>query len=239
MQLLSEFGIAQVFHFAPLHYLPFIARNGRLCSKPALRKAGFAPSHFRSTSAHLDALRGFGDFVHLSTTSEPPILCAKLQGGFPHFAIAMKTLDLATTAYDLCRFNLAKTRYLRRDGKAGFEESDANGSYYCSLQIPVARSYEEKRRMLSSRRGDPMLEVLIEEELYLPLDVGIRVYSEADQVLAVSALGELAVKWPVLLDRPPVPYTRKPSYVEKVEGFMSKSLANAAWRGDGLEFDRV
>lgn len=239
MQLLSEFGIGEVYHFAPLHYLPFIARNGRLCSKPALRKAGFAPSHFRSTSAHLDVLRGFGDFVHLSTTPEPPILCSKLQKGFPHFAVVMKTVDLAMTPYDLCRFNIAKTRYLRREGKSGFEESDANGRYYGSLQIPVARSDDEKRRMLSGRRGDPMLEVLVEEKLDLPRDVRIRVYSDADQLLAVSALGALAVRWPVLLHDTPVPYERKLSYVAKVEAFMSKSLADARWRGDGLEFDRV
>lgn len=239
MQLLNEFGIGQVYHFAPMHYLPFIARTGRLCSKPALRRAGFAPNHFRSTSAHLDALRGFGNFVHLSTTPEPPILCAKLRGGFPHFALVMKTLDLVTAPYDLCRFNIAKTRYLRRDGKSGFEESDANGRYYDSLQIPIARSSDDKRRMLSSRRGDPMLEVLVEEQMDLPPDVRIVVYSEPDQVLALSALRELAVEWPVLFDGAPVPYERRPTYIAKVEAFMSKSLSDAAWRGDGLEFDRV
>lgn len=59
--MLDEFGINQVYHSAPLHYLVFIARSKSLRSKPSLIKAGFEETHFRSKSKTLDRSRGFGE----------------------------------------------------------------------------------------------------------------------------------------------------------------------------------
>jgi hypothetical protein len=239
MQLLTQHGIDRIFHFAPLHYLPFIGRAQRLKSKPVLASEGFLSNHFRSTSAHIDEARGFGNYVHLSTVATPPILAAKLESGFPHIGIELRTSDYPHTQYDLCRFNIAKTRYLRRDGKPGFSEGAANGQYYGSLQIPIARSAQEKDSLLRSRDRDPMVEVLIDQQLPLSGTVVVRAYCDVDQSIAENALNEIGVEWEVELHAAPSTYARSPAYADKVCDFIQAALSDPNWRGNGLEFDRV
>lgn len=239
MQLLEQHGIDRIYHFAPLHYLPFIARDGQLKSKPVLAVEGFAASHFRSTSAHIDAERGFGSYVHLSTDPNPPILLAKLASGFPHIGFALTTAEIPDVPYDLCRFNIAKTRYLRRCGKPGFPESDRNGRYYGELQIPIARTQHEKDRMLSARHGDPMIEVLIQDRLHLNGTVCLGAYCEEDQNVAQGVLEQLGVDWPVALFSAGDAYNRDEAYANAVDHFVSAALSDPDWRGNGLEFDRV
>lgn len=239
MQLLVQHGIDRIYHFAPLHYLPFIARDGQLKSKPVLGSEGFAASHFRSTSAHIDADRGFGSYVHLSTDPNPPILKAKLGSGFPHIGIELRTDELAEVPYDLCRFNIAKTRYLRRGGKPGFPECEANGQYYGELQIPVARTHSEKDRMLSVRQSDSMIEVLIQDRLLLNGPIRLRSYCEEDQTVAQSVLEQLGADWEIApLDAARV-YDRDQAYATAVGQFIDAALSDPQWRGNGLEFDRV
>ena len=239
MKLLRDHEIERVYHFAPLHYLPFIARDGELKSKPVLAAEGYSADHFRSTSAHIDEARGFGHYVHLSTVAAPPILSAKLGAGFPHIALELDTGTYEGVLFDLCRFNIAKTRYLRRDGKPGFCESDANGKYYGSMQIPIARSTEEKQRLLSSRFGDPMIEVLVGDRLPLPNNVRVMAYSQSDRDIACAVLAKLDVDWQVDLAAPPTTYERDKAYGIMVEAFIARALIKPDWRGDGLEFDRV
>lgn len=239
MQLLGQHGIDRIYHFAPLHYLPFIAQDRQLKSKPVLELDGFAKSHFRSTSGHIDIQRGFRNYVHLSTHSEPPILRAKLRAGFPHFGLELRTSDFTEMPHDLCRFNIAKTRQLRRDGKPGFRESDANGRYYDGLQIPIARSQHEKDRMLSVRKGDPMIEVLINERVHLNGTVNLLTYCEEDQGIAQSVLECLGVNWAVTASDISCPYDRSAVYAASVEDFIEKALSDRTWRGNGLEFDQV
>jgi len=239
MQLLAQHGINRIFHFAPLHYLPFIARSQFLKSKPVLATEGYVPNHFRSTSAHIDEARGFGNYVHLSTVASPPILAAKLESGFPHIGFELRTSDYPQTQYDLCRFNIAKTRYLRRDGKPGFSEGAANGRYYGALQIPIARTAQEKDLLLGSREGDPMVEVLVDQQLPLSGTVVLRTYCDIDQSIAQDVLNELGVDWGVTLHSAPSTYARKTAYAEKVSAFIQAALSDPNWRGNGLEFDRV
>lgn len=239
VKLLRDHKIERVFHFAPLHYLPFIARARELKSKPALAAEGYSKTHFRSTSAHIDEARGFGDYVHLSTVANPPILSAKLRAGFPHIAVELKTEGLEEIPFDLCRFNIAKTRYLRRDGKPGFAESDANGSYYGIMQIPIARSFEEKERLLNSRLGDPMIEVLVEDRLPIQGNIRIEAYSRNDNDIVCEVLSALQVDWQAGLTAPQTPYERNQKYGADVKAFIAKALAEPDWRGNGLEFDRV
>lgn len=239
MQLLVEHGIGRIFHFTPLHYLPFIARSHALKSKPVLAAEGYSASHFRSTSAHIDEARGFGNFVHLSTVAYPPILAAKLGSGFPHIGIELLTSDFPQVPYDLCRFNIAKTRYLRRGSKLGFAENDANGRYYGDLQIPIARSTQEKDRLLSCREGDPMIEVLVDGSLCLSGAVAVRTYCEIDQTIAQNVLNQLEADWPVQLHVPPNDYERDDGYGTNVDEFVTLALSDPNWRGNGLEFDRV
>lgn len=239
MQSLVLHGIANIFHFTPLHYLPFIARTQKLMSKPTLTSEGYPGQHFRSTSAHLDDARGFGNYIHLSTDPEPPILRAKLASGFPHVGLELKTSDYTSTPYDLCRFNIAKTRFLRRNNKLGFDETTENGRYYQGLQIPIARTTREKDGLLSGRRGGPMIEVLVEGQFPLTGTISVRAYCEADRSLAQQVLCKLGVHWVTDLCPPPVHYAPKEIYSTSVKDFIKRSLDNAGWRGNGLEFDRV
>lgn len=239
MKFLNNNGIKHIFHFMPLHYLPFVARSNELKSKPLLAAEGFELSHFRSTSAHIDATRGFGNYVHLSTIAEPPILAAKLNAGFPHIGLELSTADYPQIPYDLCRFNIAKTRFLRRNGKKGFDENSANGRYYGDLQIPIARSDEEKALLLDSRQGDPMIEVLVDERLTLKPLVIVRAYCETDRDIAHNILNRLNLGWAVQLHPTQRLYKRDKTYGNCVEKFIDTALDDPCWRGNGLEFDRV
>src|SRR5258708_4635167 len=84
MGILSDQGIADVRHYAPLHYLPFVVRSRSLMCKPSLAAAGFNPTHYRSMSYGQDVARGFGGYSHLTLDHKPRILRAKLAAGFPH-----------------------------------------------------------------------------------------------------------------------------------------------------------
>jgi hypothetical protein len=239
VKLLRDHEIERVYHFAPLHYLPFVARARALKSKPALAEEGYSATHFRSTSAHIDLARGFGNYVHLSTVAEPPILSAKLGAGFPHIALELDTECFEDVQFDLCRFNIAKTRYLRRDGKPGFCESDVNGKYYGAMQIPIARTEVEKMNLLASRFGNPMIEVLVEDRLPIPAGVHVKAYSKSDKDIACEVLDKLDVDWLVDLAIPPTPYERDQKYGAEVEAFIANAIAEPDWRGNGLEFDKV
>lgn len=239
MQLLKQHGVDHIYHFAPLHYLPFIAHTLQLKSKPVLTTDGYRTSHFRSTSAHIDAERGFANYVHLSTDPYPPILRAKLRSGFPHFGIEVRCAEFVDIEYDLCRFNIAKTRYLRRGEKPGFPESNSNGRYYGELQIPVARSHEEKDRLLKARKGDPMIEVLIQDRLHLNGTVQIKTYCEKDQTIAQDVLDRLGVSWTLEPVDAASAYIRSEAYAADVDHFIEAAMCDLQWRGNGLEFDRV
>jgi adenylosuccinate synthase len=89
MAVLEESGVNYVHHYAPLHYLPFIARSGALLGKPSLAAAGFAANHLRSKSSVHDVKRGFGAYAFLTLDPTPRILGAKLMAGFPHIGIAV------------------------------------------------------------------------------------------------------------------------------------------------------
>src|SRR5207237_6387189 len=111
--LLTSHGVTNVFHYAPLHYILFIARSKALFSKNELRRLGYDASHFRRTSRRPDEQRGFSDYVHLTLNHFPPILKAKLAGGFPHFEIRVPAEHVEKATVHLCRYNIAKCRFLR------------------------------------------------------------------------------------------------------------------------------
>ena len=106
--LLTSHGVTDVFHYAPLHYILFIALAKALFSKNELRRLGYDLSHFRRTSRHPDEQRGFSDCVHLTLKHFPPILKAKLAGGFPHFEIRVPAEYVEKGTVHLCRYNIAK-----------------------------------------------------------------------------------------------------------------------------------
>ncbi len=240
MGILTDNGVDAVHHYTPLHYLPFIARSGKLLGKPALAAAGFGLSHLRSMSSQQDVQRGFGEHGFLTIDSHPRILAAKLNAGFPHIGVLVPAAIIEDQKFALCRYNVAMTRYLRRHGKPGFEESATNGRYYDGRQIPIALEAADKAAMLHKYVGsDTMIEVLMYGDLDLPVDTKVVVYSQSDVTIAEHVLGFLNVAWTVVLTDAPGEYHRRQDYAAAVSDFIGKALADPSWRGDGLEFDRV
>lgn len=237
LNTLSENGIGTVFHVAPLHYLPFIARTKSLKSKETLRSEGFSEAHFRSKSKHLDAQRGFGNYIHFSTVARPPILLAKLDRGFPHICLSIPAEALDGVEYDLCRYNVAMSRQLRRGNMPGFAEGPENGRYYGDRQIPIARSKEEQTQLISSRKGK-MLEVLCTPPFALSEATSIATFSAADHDAVLQILEKLDVCWTVTLSNAPN-YSAREEYSVACQKYIEISLEDPAWMGDGLEFDKV
>src|SRR5688572_8907421 len=93
--------MAAVYHYAPLHCLPFIVRTGALLSRVALRSLGFEEGHRRRGSRRRHEPRGFEGHVHFALQPYSRALQAELGGGFPHFEVA-----IATSALDGLEYNL-------------------------------------------------------------------------------------------------------------------------------------
>ena len=239
MSVLTEHQIKHVYHFAPLHYLPFIARSKSLLSKPRLLGAGFAQTHFRSTSRKHDVERGFGAYVHLTLKSCPEILKAKLALGIPHVGVILPAELFVGVEFGLCRFNIAKTRTLRRNGHPGYSESSSNGRYYEGLQVPIAKTDADKKAMLQKcLPADTTIELLVRGKLNLPPQTSIVCFSDADLKKAHRVLLNVETPWTVTSVAPPSPYPLVCKHVEAVDIFIDRVLAEPSWRGDGLEFDR-
>ena len=183
--------------------------------------------------------RGFGSYTFLTLDKRPRILCAKLAAGFPHIAIAVPASAVEATTYSLCRFNVAMTRYLRRDGKPGFTESGTNGRYYDDHQIPVARTVSDKHAMLREHLPHTMIEVLIHGDLALPHETIVCCYSASDERLAQHVLVETRSSWTIQLAEPPGKYPRNQKYANAVEDFIDRALRDPGWLGNGLEFDSI
>ncbi len=234
--LLTAGVVTSVFHYAPLHYLLFIARSKALFSKVELRRLGYDPSHFRRTSRRPDEARGFSNYVHLTLSQFPPILEAKLSAGFPHFEIRIPAKDLEQRDFHLCRFNIARSRYLRRQGKVGPPENRVNGRYYGDKQLPTAETTEECRALLAENLGRRMIEVLVPIRLPLPDDTTLIFFNPEDLKVANDALRSVRLDWNLQLANG-ASYTRDAQHVANVQRFLRTAEADASWRGDGLDFD--
>lgn len=181
MKLFTDHRIEFVPHFAPLHYLPFIARTKSLKSKPALDADGFSSVHFRSKSKKHDVDRGFGDYAFLTLSQNPRIVIAKLNGGFPHIAINAPVHAFENIHFDLCRYNVAMARRKPTSPQGGFPESDTNGRYYDGKTLPIARTASDKRRLLEEHYpAGTMIEVLVRDQLQLPENTTVTCYAPED-----------------------------------------------------------
>jgi len=237
MEILAAERIDAVHHFTPLHYLPFIARAKSLLDKRSLLGANFAAQHLRPNSTRQDAERGFGDYTFLTLHASPRILRSKLKAGYAHVDIAVPAEAVEAVAYSLCRFNVAKTRRLRRAGRPGYTESATNGRYYDAHQIPAARDDSDKAAMLRRHLAGSMIEVLVAGELALPDHTRIVCYSEADAATARRVLAHLGRPWAVTTTAPPGPYRPDAGRIMAVQRFIDRALDEPDWRGDGLAFD--
>lgn len=235
--MLQDFGIESIFHYTPLHYLPFICRHGQLRSKLRLKQAGFEDNHFRTLSRRSDEERGFGQYIHLAIDPQPPILAAKLKAGFPHVELVIPAETLEATKYSLCRFNVAMTRKLKRDGKPGHKESCANGKYYAEEEIPTARKTQEKKCLLQHNMGKNMIEVLVRQELPIDHNTTIVTFHDSDFQIVRKIIKHTNSPLKVECRESQTLYDRNNEYVRSVECFVEKSLLETDWRGNGIEFD--
>ena len=235
----SQFGIQSIPHYTPLHYLPFIARASALFSKPELKKQGFGDFHFRSMSYRHDVKRGFGEYVFLTLDQTPRILRAKLAAGFPHIAVEVPTSLIENQNFDLCRYNVAMTRQLRRGGKTGFPVGPTSGRYYGAKEIPIARSNVDKVSLLQHAiKHEHMVEVLIPNTVSLAAETNIRAFDPGDEKIVQEIIEKLGVNWTVVLEEQNLCYEPQPIYIKSVTEFVEKALKVPEWKGNGLEYDR-
>lgn len=237
MTLLTDNAVRFVYHYTPLHYLPFIAAEKILLSKLELRLRAFNEFHFRSTSKRADEERGFSEYVHLTLSERPPILAAKLRAGFPHVEIAVPAVAVERAGFHLCRFNIAKSRYLRRDGSKGYPEGPGTGRYYQNKQIPMAQTETECRALFEANHGKNMIEVLVLARLALPEDCVVTFFHADDYETWLTTIGTRGTPWrSELSDRT---YQPNRVYAQSTRDFIRKAMADPTWKGDGLEFDQV
>jgi hypothetical protein len=175
----------------------------------------------------------------LTIEQRPRITRAKLKAGFPHIGITIPAEAVEATEFDLCRYNVAMTRQLRRNGTPGWPENASNGRYYGPHQIPVARTTAEKRALLRAHLQRSMIEVLIHGDIDLPESTVVTTYSETDQQTAEHILDAVQCPWAVNLAPPSERYTAQKQYAAKVDEFIGRALSDPSWRGNGLEFDKV
>jgi hypothetical protein len=240
MGALDAFGVDAVNHYTPLHYLPFIGRARSLLGKPSLAQRGFSSQHLRSMSSRQDVARGFGEYAFLTLDSKARILQAKLEAGFRHIGIRVPSSVFNGLQFGLCRYNVAMTRFLRRDGKTGFPESASNGRYYGDQQIPIAKTEADQRSMLEAHlQSGTMIEVLVSGDVPLPPATTVVAFSVEDAGIAQDVVSRLNLQWRVFVEQPPGPYNRRSDHVRNVSDFIAQALENANWRGNGLEFDRI
>jgi hypothetical protein len=239
MNALTAHGIESVFHYAPLHYLVFIARSKALLAKTELIRRGYTAGHFRSTSHRQDISRGFEDFVHLTLDGFPPIFAAKLKRGFPHFTIRVPAAALDGVEFDLCRYNIARTRYLRRNGKPGPKECSANGFYHGKMQVPIARGNVGCEALLNANCGRNMIEVLVFRSFSLAEKTSLILHNSDDLAVTVELLDALEVSWECKLAPEEHCYTANATYRRCVKHFLERSATDEHWMGNGLNFDRL
>jgi len=238
MNSLQKYGIDVFYHSTPIHYLPFIARDKKLRSKQSLLKSGFEASHFRRTSNNQDLIRGFGDCIHSTVNEWPPILCAKLAKGFPHVRLAIPT-SLLSKNFDLCRFNIAKGRYLK-SGSSSLPENVRNGKYYDDLELPVARLFGEQFSMLKEAEKDPtVIEVLEKGVLHLSDAVECQVFSQSDYDFAVHILRITDSNLKVVKIGNNGRYIENNKFASDIEVFVERALKDPSWRGNGLDYDKL
>ena len=106
------------YHVIPLHALKSIWQKRALLSKAEMGKDGGVR---RSTTARVDELLGFSDFVHFYLPRQTQldfsglrILHAQMgestEPAFPHLVMVVDTIDLKDEDCTICNFNIAVSR---------------------------------------------------------------------------------------------------------------------------------
>ena len=150
------------WHTTPLHYVPYLLASRCLFAQAEIKARGL-PIAARRTAERRDRKLGLDGFVHLSLSSETPLLRDKLRKGFPHVLLAFEEAVAELPGAGLCRFN-------------------AKAWAHRELFTPVTEAGERAELMAAWRSGRyPSLELLIPKELPLiPHARALHVATETD-----------------------------------------------------------
>ena len=84
-----------------------------------------------------------------------------------------------------------------------------------------------------------MIEVLVHEDLPLSDETTVVSYSQSDRQLVNHVLSAIDSRWTSAIAVPPSAYPRSRQHADAVQDYLARALADAGWRGNGLEFDRL
>jgi len=199
-------------------------------------ESGFINTHFRKTSQQLDIDRGFGDYVHLSLQEDPPILESKLSKGFPHVQLRIKSTALPKH-FDLCRYNIARTRKVK-DGKSAAIEGPKNGYYYEDLRVPVARKFSNQIAMIEGSKNN-MIEVLIPKKLDIDSSTIIECFTVKDVAITNRIIEQLNLPFNIIEKKLKFTYPENHEFRQNVSRQVISFFNDSDWKGDGLDFDKL
>lgn len=201
-----------------------------------LVEAGFPEFHFRKTSHKADTLRGFSDYVHLTTMEWPPILKPKLSRGFPHVRLRIPSCELPKDYY-ICKYNIARSRN-SRDSSRPIKESPLNGYYYEDLMVLTAREPEHQIQVLKQSKKF-MIEVLVRDQVILKSETVVECFCERDFYAAQQIAGKLGISIPIVEKSVNYSYPTVETHIRGVTQEIERYFKNTTWKGCGLDFDKL
>ena len=197
MPVLTDCQVDAVYHYAPLHYLIFIARSQSILNRSFPSEGRlYVQSSEVDVAWLLDAVRGFGSYAQLTIDAQPRILRAKACCWLPSHRSQHSCSEIDALRSSLCRFNVAMTLRLKHEGKDGFPESKPTAVTMHGLQIPIARTEADKSTMLKKHlQENTMIEVLVHGDFGLSSETSIICFAKRGSTIARQILSSLDCKW--------------------------------------------
>lgn len=166
---------ACLYHVTPLQYLPHVLHDGALYPQSVL--AGRGGITARVSARRRDRMLGLADYVHLSLSSQTPLLADKLAKGYPH---ALFVFDRAGV------LALPQTALLPYNTKAWHTKAAFAPVMDAVEQAALLRRHTEGGRY-------PSLEVLVKYGLDLHLLTEIVFLAPSEHALCVDLLSALGL----------------------------------------------
>jgi hypothetical protein len=162
----------QLYHVAPLHYLPSILAHQKLFSAEQGALLGVLP---RRTASRRDKMLGLHRYVHFSFDLITPLLQNKLSQGLPHIALVFNALQLDSSIPN-------EAGLLPFNAKAWKSRADAAPLFDRSKMASVIRAHDQFGRF-------PSLEYLVCESVELDCLQSIITFCQRDYELVIGVVG--------------------------------------------------
>ncbi len=164
-----------LYHVTPLHYLPHVLKDGALYPQSVLAGRGGVTA--RVSAQRRDRMLGLADYVHLSLSSQTPLLTDKLTKGYPH---ALLVFDRAAV------LALPQTALLPYNTKAWHAKADFAPITDRVEQAALLRRHREDGRY-------PSLEVLVKYGLDLHSLTEVVFLTPSEHALCAGLLSALGI----------------------------------------------